>query len=206
MTAIRSVSVANPVDDPEVAHQAVRVLTLMEAMGLVELDEPVARLDLQHLRAASRTAARAGIGRQLPRLLVGRPSAEQVASAMRQLADALEESPLPASETSALAGIFGWPELSRVVGASQPSLRRYAGGKRATPDDVAYRIHWLARVVGYLRGAYNDAGIRRWFQRPRAQLDGKPPVALLRRGWSPDDARVEAVRVLAAGLSAAGGS
>jgi len=204
MALIRSVPVVDPTHDAQVAHDAVRALTLLEAMGLIALDAPLAQVTLSQLREAARTAAQAGIGRKVPRLLSGRPATEQVARAMRQLVEALEDSPLPASETRVMADIFGWPELSRLAGASQPSLRRYAAGRRHAPDDVANRIHWLARVVGHLRGAYNDAGIRRWFQRPRAQLNGESPAAFLRGDWSPDDVDVDAVRALAAGLSGAG--
>jgi hypothetical protein len=201
----RSAADADPIDDPHVVYQATRVLALLDAMGLLELDAPIAKLDLGHLRKAANAAAQAGIGRDvLPLLSTSHPTAGQLGLLVEQLAEALEDSPSPASETGEMSAVFGWQELARLVSASQISLRRYAAGQRDAPDAVAARMHWLAKVVGELRGAYNDAGIRRWFERPRAQLDGRPPRALLRDGWSPDDADVERVRQLAAALFGGG--
>jgi hypothetical protein len=74
------------------------------------------------------------------------------------------------------------------------------------PDAVAARIHWLALVSSDLAGAYNALGIRRWFDRPRTQLDGKSPRQLLGRGWNPDGAKAERVRALAAALAGPGGA
>lgn len=111
---------------------------------------------------------------------------------------------MPQPEIRELLTTFDAEELAGLVGASQSSLRRYALGARTTPDDTAARVHWLAKVVGDLRGAYNAAGVRRWFERPRAQLDGRPPRALLLGGWDPDDPGPRAVRDLARALSGAG--
>jgi hypothetical protein len=84
------------------------------------------------------------------------------------------------------------------------SLRRYAAKSRTIPDLVAARLHFLALVVGDLGGAYNDFGIRRWFERPRSQLDGKAPRQILRGPWTPDDAVVQTLRALAADLAGPG--
>jgi hypothetical protein len=67
---------------------------------------------------------------------------------------------------------------------------------------VAARLHFLASVVGDLAGAYNDFGIRRWFERPRTALEGRAPAALLSGPWSPDDVEPQRVRELAASLVA----
>ena len=58
-----------------------------------------------------------------------------------------------------------------------------------------------AMVVADLAGAYNDFGIRRWFERPRSQLDGKSPRQTLGAAWTPEDAAAARVRALAAVLS-----
>jgi hypothetical protein len=200
----RYVSDRDPVYDPESAHLAMRVLALLDAMGLMELSGPVSELHLANLKAAAATAAGAGIGRHVQPMLGGQPTHREVAEAMRRLAEALEESPLPGPETRQLAGILGWNELARLVGSSPVSLRRYAAGTREAPDELAYRIHWLAKVVADLRGAYNDAGIRRWFERARPQLGSRAPAELLVGEWSPDEPQVESVRRLAAGLAGAG--
>jgi hypothetical protein len=41
----------------------------------------------------------------------------------------------------------------------------------------------LSLIVGDLSGAYNEIGIRRWFDRRRAQLDGRAPSDLLKGRW-----------------------
>jgi hypothetical protein len=68
---------------------------------------------------------------------------------------------------------------------------------------VAARLHWLAMVVADLAGAYNNFGIRRWFERPRSQLQGKSPRQVLGNAWSPDDEAASRVRALASVLSGA---
>lgn len=64
-------------------------------------------------------------------------------------------------------------------------------------------MHWLALVVGDLAGAYNDIGIRRWFDRKRTQLGGRAPAQLLRQGWRPDHAGPRRIRDLAHALTGA---
>lgn len=120
-----------------------------------------------------------------------------------QLAQALEDSPNPATEWSSMRQTLGDELLSALLDVSASSLRRYAAGERSTPEAIAARLHWLAMVVSDLAGAYNVLGMRRWFERPRAQLDGQSPRAVLGRVWLPDDANAQRVRALAAALSGA---
>jgi len=80
------------------------------------------------------------------------------------------------------------------------SLRRYVAGERPTPDIVAARAHWLALVVSDLAGTYNEIGIRRWFERPRAQLEGQSPAQSLGQGWDPDGPIADRVAALASAL------
>jgi hypothetical protein len=68
---------------------------------------------------------------------------------------------------------------------------------------VAERLHWLALVVADLAGAYNDYGMRRWFERPRSQLGGKSPRQLLGRRWNIDSEATARVRALASVLRGA---
>ena len=58
-------------------------------------------------------------------------------------------------------------------------------------------------MVSDLAGSYNDFGMRRWFERPRTQLGGKSPRALLGSQWTPDSKAARQVRALAAVLSGA---
>ena len=90
--------------------------------------------------------------------------------------------------------------MARLLGISQSSARRYFLGSRSTPDTVAARLHFLAFVVGDLAGAYNDIGVRRWFDRPRQRLDGSTPAQTLGERWSPDDDDPRRVRELARAL------
>ena len=106
-------------------------------------------------------------------------------------------SPIPATEWLALQRVLGGDLLARLLCISTVSLRRYLSGARRTPDDVAVRLHALALIVGDLAGAYNDAGIRRWFARPRTALGNRAPVDILTAGWQPDDPEVRQVRDLA---------
>jgi len=120
-----------------------------------------------------------------------------------QLAQVLEESPNPVTEWPSMREVFGDDMLAALLDISASSLRRYAGAERGTPDVTAARLHWLAMVVSDLAGGYNALGMRRWFERQRAQLDGRSPRATLGANWQPDDASAQRVRALAATLSGA---
>lgn len=79
-------------------------------------------------------------------------------------------------------------------------MTRYERGDRRTPDEVAARLHFLALVVGDLAGAYNEIGIRRWFDRKRSALDGHSPAELLAGAWQPEHPAPRRVRELARAL------
>lgn len=130
-------------------------------------------------------------------------TAKRMEVAVDHLVDALGQSPAPSSEWSTMREVFGDEPLCRLVGVSDSSMRRYASSGRSTPQAVAERLHWLAMVVADLSGAYNNFGIRRWFERPRAQLGGLSPREALGEHWRVDDPGAERVRALAAVLSGA---
>lgn len=151
-------------------------------------------------RAVPRAAATRGRVASVPPA----PSARTAAARTRgpTVLDALppEESPLPSPEWVGLERVLGADLLGELLGVSASSRRRYAAGTRPTPDDVAARLHVLARVVGDLAGSYTDLGVRRWFGRPRTRLGGQAPAALLRGAWTPQDEGPTRVRQLAAAL------
>ena len=62
---------------------------------------------------------------------------------------------------------------------------------------VAERLHWIAMVTSDLAGSYNEFGIRRWFERPRSQLNGRSARQLLNGDWTPSS--TEALRIKALG-------
>jgi hypothetical protein len=115
---------------------------------------------------------------------------------------ALEESPAPEFEWGRLMEVLGLELLSRFLGLSASSIRRYKAAARTTPDDAAGRLHFLSLIVGDLSGAYNEIGIRQWFDRKRVQLDGRAPSELLKGLWKPADTGPRKVRDLALALVA----
>jgi hypothetical protein len=188
--AIRIRSVGEPFEtaDPEAIRDALEAIVLADAMGLLSGQAVLEHLDLASVRRVARAASDAGIA-TIPAVALGsgRLTSQALRSALLGLREALEESPAPAREWPALIGVFGVDELARLVSVSAASLRRYASGARSTPDAVAARLHFLARVVADLKGAYNDVGVRRWFGRKRSLLRGRYPAQLLQGEWDPED-------------------
>ena len=66
-------------------------------------------------------------------------------------------------------------ELARLVGISDRQFLRWKkdGGKPSR------RLTLVARLVAILRRAWSEQGVVAWFHRPRADLDGKTPFAVL---------------------------
>jgi hypothetical protein len=171
----------------QIDAQAVqRVLTALHKQGLIGA-APVALAPLLKQGPAKLDAA----------------TANRMADSVEQLVAVLDDSPAPASEWAPMRAVFGDDVLGDLLGIAPASLRRYAAAERATPQATAERLHWLAMVVSDLAGSYNDFGMRRWFERPRTQLGGKSPRALLGARWAPDDKAALQVRALAATLSGA---
>ena len=166
---------------------------------------------LKALAALSACATRiAGLNRKtiLKGLAALDHDAEQQLARMLKLMDDIQRSFMRIrrrleNEWPAMRGVFGDEFLVELLGIAASSMRRYASGERATPDEVGARLHWLAMVVADLAGAYNDFGIRRWFARPRSQLEGRSPRQTLDAGWRTEDAAAERLRALAAVLAGA---
>jgi len=186
------------------------LLTRSVAMGVLA-GKPVTRLDAAVVKRLAAALQRHGIGANAglilaplavePAQAIDDATQRRVADGLDRLSEALEASATPSTEWPSMRGVFGDEVLVELLGVGASSLRRYASGERATPDEVAARLHWLAMVVADLAGAYNDFGIRRWFERPRSQLDGKSPRQTLGAAWTPEDAAAARVRALAAVLS-----
>lgn len=201
---IRIESISDPFSRPGLALQAAAVLRRAEAMGLLSGEEQFAVLDAPAMREVVRQVQRAGIGADVHLAVRGADWGSAAwGRALRRLGLALRESPAPACEWRRLPGVLGMELLARLLGISAPSARRYRSAARATPDAVAARLHFLSLVTGDLAGAYNDAGIRQWFARPRAQLGGKSPAEILSGDWQPPAKEVRQVARLARALAAA---
>ncbi|MBI3962725.1 MAG: hypothetical protein HY335_08235 [Deinococcus sp.] len=177
-------------------------------MGLLPDNQTIDRLDVETILQVVEYIARAGIGRSALADLKRPHSRDpaQLTATLQHLAEDLLACPAPASEWQVLRTTFGVDHLARLLGISVVSVRRYALGARRTPDDVAARVHFLALAVGDLAGAYNDIGIRRWFERRRALLGDRSPAELLAGAWSPDDPGSKKVWELAEALVASPGT
>jgi uncharacterized protein (DUF2384 family) len=116
--------------------------------------------------------------------------------------EAVEHSPLPDREWPRMSQLLGDDLLEDLVGTSQSSLHRYRAQERSTPDYIAERLHALTLITADLAGSYNPFGIRRWFKRPRTQLDGRAPIEVLKGEWNPEDTDFQQVKSLAAALTA----
>jgi hypothetical protein len=204
MTDIRITSIAVPFNQPPLANLAMQLVRRAAALGLLR-DKPVRQLDLPLVRSIAREASEHGIGQDVSvALLSKRIAPTRLEGLIGRLDRSLEDSSIPDREAAELLGVFGRDGLAELLGTSQVSLGRYLGGSREWPDDVAARLHWLALVVGDLRGGYNEFGVRRWFERPRPQLRGRSPRATLGAKWDPDSRAAARVRELAAALAGPG--
>ena len=164
-------------------------------------DEPIETLDLSSFKKAVRHIHRAGIARNI-QLDFSDASVSDLERTLEHLNLALEESPVPEFEWNRLMEVLGLELLSRLLVISGSSIRRYRANARTTPDDVAERLHFLSLIVGDLAGAYNEIGIRQWFERKRVQLDGRTPLDWLKAPWKPDQAGPRRVQDLARALVA----
>jgi len=199
-------SKSDPIAIRPIRSLAIEVWRRAEGMGLVEAN--ASSLDAADITRLLQRVRDAGIARG-PALHfdnVEPPSAAEAESLLKLVIAALESSPAPKFEWPAVSRVIDAEQLAPLLNVSVSSLKRYASGERDTPDDVAARLHHVALIVGDLAGAYNEVGVRRWFERKRTALHGKAPAALLSGDWNPDDAPPQKVRELARSLVALGAS
>jgi hypothetical protein len=205
MAVIRLATIEHPLDDRALVGLTINLLRRALALGLIPQGESVERLDLTLMRRIAREASNAGIGQDAAvALLHGDLAADRLATLVRRLDEAMTASPLPDRELPELLRVLDREAVADLTGTSSVSLGRYQAGSRKWPDLLAARIHWLALVLADLGGAYNDFGMRRWFERKRTQLGGRSPREVLGSDWDPADPDVEQVRALAAALAGAG--
>lgn len=201
MTLLQIMSAAPPYDRPAVGMRAARLLGLAEAMGLLPEGIPIARLDRETILGPVRHLQSRGIGRTSGLELDATDDPERLAVLLDRLYAELLASPAPDTEIEAVVEVLGADLAGRLAHLSQSSLRRYVTGERATPDAVASRVHHLAVIVSHLAAGYNEFGIRRWFTRPRPQLEGSAPADLLAGDWDPDAEGPQRVLRLAEALN-----
>ena len=197
MTKNRSRSEDDPFRDPESSLLGAKILTNAEAMGIVG-GNAAAGLNVSVWSDALQRIRRAGIGRRLRwEAPDGGHDRARFVRRLEQLKEALEASPVPATEGPKLNDILGRDLLARLLGISVVSLRRYLSGARKMPDRVAARLHFLAFVTFYIAGGFTDEGVRLWFDRPHYLLDGAAPADFLVDDWRPEDPGPERVREFA---------
>lgn len=68
-------------------------------------------------------------------------------------------------------------------------------------EEVKARFNFVVKITNALAGSYNDAGIRRWFFRERAQLQGSSPLDVLSGNWKPEEEGPQKVLALAKELA-----
>jgi len=206
VTLVRITTVDAPLDGRRLLAPSVGLVRRALALGLLSDRAVIEHLDVELLRGIARAASAAGVGQDAALALSHEERPERLAALIQRLDDALAESPLPDRELRELQHVLDVEALAGLLGTSGVSLRRYVSGSREVPDRIAARIHWLALLVSDLAGAYNELGIRRWFDRPRAQLGGRSPRQALGTDWDPAGPDARLVRSLAAALAGAGGA
>jgi len=197
---LRLRSVEPPFADRDVAGQAARLLAEAEAAGLWAPRSLISRLDQAVFSEALESMAETGVA---PNAVIDMPAyadkdPQGFGDWIGRVRESIAASPVPERELPRLDTLFGIDRVAELIGVAGSTLRRYLAGTRPVPDDVAWRGHVVVGVVGALAGSYNDRGVRRWFERPRTQLDGRAPDQILAGAWSPDSPDVARVVALAA--------
>jgi len=200
MGELRIASISDPsLESAEATRVLLAIVYRAALMDLLpERGDGEIVVDRGWLRGLADAIGRAGIGRAVTLELAG--AGEGLAAPLWALWEALDESPYPRGEWRGMRERLGDEQLARLLRISPSSLRRYAGGERETPDEVAWRLHALTRIVAALLGSYNDYGVRRWFERSRAQLGGRSPAEAFVAADGEDDADLRAVVELAEAL------
>ena len=175
---------------PAVARRGVEVLRLAEAMGLA--GAPAGRLAYGQIAEVADQVAEQGIGTSPAATLTSDAplSMADIRRALDSLLDAMKESPLPVR--AARPRRPPWPRSTRGAGPylgaiPAPLPGRAAAACRTKSPDAPTGWQSSSATCG---AAYTALGVRRWFERPRSQLDGSAPQQLLSgevgpgRSWS----------------------
>jgi hypothetical protein len=198
MSRLRLRSAQAPLDDPQVAYQAARVLGHLEAMGLLPDTREITDLNVGLLRGALENASEAGLPVDLVQFDIGLKGPSSLPEYLDTLEATVENNPT----TTELPSVAMWlgPDLSSdLVGIARSSLNRYLTNRRSVPDEVAWRAHQTCLLIGDLAGSYNEVGMRRWMTRGRRELDGMTPIDAVNKAEDPIEA-LAGLRRLTVGL------
>jgi len=202
MPSIQSHSTANPLDH-RVLAVAIEFILKADSMGLLAEPVDTVHLDIEGIIRAAKAVTEWDIGRRIVNPERWRDyAANDLCVKLKQLSEILEESTHPETEWQRLRALLTDDLIAKMTAVSEQSIRRYASGERPTPDEVAARLHWLALTAGDLQGAYNDDGVRNWFQRPRKSFGERSPLVILGgRSWTPSDDDALRIRKFARDLT-----
>jgi hypothetical protein len=210
MTELQIDSIEAPLlESGEAATLALALVARAQTMGfLPEREEHRVELNRDFLNELAELLRRQGVAAiatgRLQRATGVEPLDDaDLTAALRATLEAVDASPRPDAEWTPTRKFVGDELLARLLRVSISSLRRYSSGERTTPDEVAWRLHVVARLLAALVGSYNDYGIRRWFERRRSALDNATPAELLQQADSEDDERLQRVIGLADELTGA---
>ena len=205
MVHFRIVSIADPFGEPGLVPLSFGLLSRAQMMGF--LPEEVGgetRLDHALIEGVGRRLSAVGVAQEQTLALsqaTAQQDGQQIEQALRRTIEAVDASPQPEGEWEPARELLGDDLLARLLGISASSLRRYAAGERTTPDESAWRLHAVARILAALVGSYNGYGVRRWFDRPRRALDGQTPAELVAAATGEEDDRLRAAIDLAESLA-----
>jgi hypothetical protein len=182
---------------PEVLPELIRARDRAQIYGLPDTPEPKGPAKLPQTLAHTPLL----LGQLIAATHKPNLKPEDLLVPLRAINQAIEHSPQPTQDWAYATTLFEAEFLSRVLGISPASLRRYQEGGRSTPDAVAERLHWLVLRAIDLSGSYSPPGVRRWFLRKREKLGGAAPIDFLKHNWGIDDPKIKAISELARSLT-----
>jgi len=142
----------------EAASLALSLVARAQTMGFLPPREGRVELDQAFLEALTELLRRRGVALRATASLAHAMEAEplndvELIDALRATLDAVDASPHPEGEWAPARELLGDELLARLLRISASSLRRYAAADRRTPDEVAWRLHFVARLLASLCGS-----------------------------------------------------
>ncbi len=181
MSMVRLSSTTAPFDTPSVRSAAARLVLIADGLGLLPEDRPIERIDDELIREIARSSLSEGVA---PRRSPGHPGRHGGVHLGGSLGcphratpgRASPRSPMPRRELTGLLRTYGHESLGRLLGelACQPASLCDRHPRRAR-HGRGDRIHFVSLLTTDLAGSYNAFGMRRWWERPRAALEGRSP-------------------------------
>ncbi len=186
---------------PLISFLAINITVKAKTLQLVDADLDTLNLDVADFTRVLQRLNSVGLRTEIPFEVIFEFSPEKIEDELMRLRAAVENTPLPYQDLTALLKIFDLSELGVLLEVETPELKKVL--EKATVSlskDAQMRAHFLAMIVADLSGSYTNFGIKKWFSRKRSKLQDRSPFELLERNWKPDDERVLQIRKLAESL------